>query len=171
MRAMGCQCAIAERILAKKAGYIIALKGNQGTLHEDVKRLSVERKAKVFKDVAVSRHETVEGDHGRIETRSYTVFHDVEWLRERHHWPGLNGFIMVENQRDVDGKISRETRFYLTSLVLLANAVGPVIRDHWAIESSLHWVMEMLFRDDECRAHRQRARKLRYAQTHGQQPH
>ena len=149
--AMGCQRAIAEKIIDKKADYIIALKGNQGTLHEDVKLFAAEQKAKAFKDVAVSRHETVDGDHGRIETRSYTAFHDVEWLRERHDWPGLNGFVMVESQREIDGKISRETRFYITSLVLLANAIGPMIRNHWAIENSLHWVMDMLFRDDECR--------------------
>ncbi len=75
----------------------------------------------------------------------------MEWLRERHDWPGLNGFVMVESQREIDGKISRETRFYITSLTLLANLIGPMIRNHWAIENSLHWVMDMLFRDDECR--------------------
>jgi len=149
--AMGCQRAIAEKIIAKKADYLIALKGNQGTLHEDVKLLAIEQNTKGFKDVVVSRHQTVDGDHGRIETRSYTVFHDVEWLRERHDWPGLNGFVMVESQREIEGKVSKETRFYITSLVLLANAIGPMIRDHWAIENSLHWVMDMLFRDDECR--------------------
>jgi predicted transposase YbfD/YdcC len=149
--AMGCQRKIAEKIIAKKADYLIALKGNQGTLHEDVKLFAAEQKSNGFHEVAISRHETVDGDHGRIETRSYAAFHDVEWLRERHDWPGLNGFVMVESQREIDGKISRETRFYITSLVLLANAIGPMIRDHWAIENSLHWVMDMLFRDDECR--------------------
>jgi predicted transposase YbfD/YdcC len=59
--------------------------------------------------------------------------------------------VVVESQREIAGKITRETRFYITSLVLLANAVGPMIRAHWTIENSLHWIMDMVFRDDECR--------------------
>ena len=87
--AMGCQRAIAQKIKDKKADYIIALKGNQGTLHEDVKLFAAEQKARDFKDATVTRHETLDGEHGRIETREYTVIHDVLWLKERHDWPGL----------------------------------------------------------------------------------
>ena len=149
--AMGCQRHIAGKIIDNKADYIIALKGNQGTLHDDVKLLAAEQKVNGFKDVVISRHETVDGDHGRIETRSYTVFHDVEWLQQRHDWPGLKAVVMVESQREIEAKISNETRFYITSLTMLANLIGPMIRDHWAIENGLHWVLDMIFRDDECR--------------------
>ena len=149
--AMGCQRDIAGKILDKKADYILALKGNQGSLREDVEVFAAEQKANGFKDTKVSRHETVDGDHGRIETRTYTAIHDVAWLQERHDWPGLRGVVMVESTREIGDKIERETRFYITSLVLLAHALGPVIRSHWAIENSLHWVMDMIFRDDECR--------------------
>ena len=149
--AMGCQRAIAKKIKDKKADYIIALKGNQGTLHEDVKLFVAEQKAKGFKDATVSRHKTVDGDHGRIETRKYTMIHDVSWLNERHDWPGLAGVAMVESTRELPGKTEREPRFYITSLSLPAERVGPMIRDHWAVENSLHWVMDMVFRDDECR--------------------
>jgi predicted transposase YbfD/YdcC len=149
--AMGCQRDIAKKIVDKKADYILALKGNQGTLREDVEVFANEQKATNFKDTTISAHQTVDGDHGRIETRNYTVIHDVGWLQERHQWPGLKGVVMVESQREIDGKTTRETRFYITSLVLLANAIGPMIRAHWAIENSLHWVMDMVFRDDECR--------------------
>jgi len=149
--AMGCQRAIAKQIRDKKADYIIALKGNQGTLLEDVKVLVDEQKANGFRDTGISRHETVDGDHGRVETRNYTIMHDVAWLQERHNWPGLQGVVIVDSERFIDGKIQRETRFYITSLVLLANLVGPMIRNHWAVENSLHWVMDMMFRDDECR--------------------
>jgi predicted transposase YbfD/YdcC len=149
--AMGCQRDIAKKIIDKKADYILALKGNQGTLREDVEVFATEQKALNFKDTTISAHQTVDGDHGRIETRNYTVIHDVGWLQERHEWPGLKGVVVVESQREIDGKITRETRFYITSLVLLANAIGPMIRAHWAIENSLHWVMDMVFRDDECR--------------------
>ena len=155
--AMGCQRSIAKKIIDKKADYIIALKGNQGTLHDDVKVFAAEQKANGFKDTTISRHETVDGDHGRIETRTYTAIHDVEWLQERHNWPGLSGVVMVESQREIDRKVTQETRFYITSLVLLANAIGPMIRDHWAIENRLHWIMDMVFRDDECRVRTENA--------------
>jgi len=149
--AMGCQRDIAKKIVDKKADYVLALKGNQGTLCEDVEVFAAEQKANGFKDTTVSRHETVDGDHGRIETRAYTVFHDVAWLQERHNWPGLQGVVMVESTREIGDKIERETRFYITSLVWLARQLGPIVRSHWAIENSLHWVMDMVFRDDECR--------------------
>ena len=148
--AMGCQRDIAEKILEKKADYVIALKGNQGTLREDVDVFIAEQKANGFADTKISRHETIDGDHGRIETRTYTAIHDVTWLQERQ-WPGLQGVVMVESTREIGEKIEQETRFYITSLAWLANQLGPVIRGHWAIENSLHWVMDMIFRDDECR--------------------
>ena len=149
--AMGCQRHIAEQIVDKKADYVLALKGNQGTLREDVELFAAEQQANGFKDTHVSRDQTVDGDYGRIETRTYTVFHDVDWLQERHDWPGLKAVVMVESTRELVDKVERETRFYLTSLVWLAHQIGPVIRSHWAIENSLHWVMDMIFRDDECR--------------------
>ena len=149
--AMGCQRDIAQTIIDKKADYILALKGNQGTLKDDVKLFVDEQKAVDFKDAKVSRDKTVDGDHGRIETRQVTVVHDVEWLRERHDWPGLKSVVVVESTREVAGKIDREMRLYITSLVLLANQIGPMVRGHWMIENGLHWVLDMIFRDDECR--------------------
>jgi len=149
--AMGCQRDIAAKIVAKKADYVLALKGNQGTLREDIELFATEQKAKGFRDTTVSRHETVDGDHGRIETRTYTAFHDVAWLQERHEWPGLQGFIMVESTREIGDKIERETRFYITSLLWFAAQLAPVVRGHWTIENSLHWILDMIFRDDECR--------------------
>ena len=149
--AMGCQRDIAQKIIDKKADYVLALKGNQGSLRDDVEVFVAEQKAKDFKDTTVSRAETVDADHGRIETRTTTVIHDVTWLQERHNWHGLKGVVVVESRRELGDKIERETRFYITSLVLLANLLGPIVRAHWAVENSLHWVMDMIFRDDECR--------------------
>ena len=149
--AMGCQREIAKQIIDKKADYVLALKGNQGSLREDVEVFAAEQKARGFADTTISQDTTIDGDHGRIETRTTTVIHDVEWLRERHNWPGLNAVVMVESSREVGGKTEQETRFYLTSLVLLAHLLGPVVRSHWSVENSLHWVMDMIFRDDECR--------------------
>ncbi len=149
--AMGCQRDIAQKVVVKKADYVLALKGNQGSLREDVETFVAEQKAAGFKDTEVSQDQTVDGDHGRIETRTTTVIHDVAWLQERHNWPGLKAVVVVESAREIGDKIELETRFYITSLVLLAHLLGPIVRSHWAIENSLHWVLDMIFRDDECR--------------------
>jgi predicted transposase YbfD/YdcC len=149
--AMGCQRAIAQKIIEKKADYVFGLKGNQGSLRDDVDLFIAEQKAKDFADTTISRAETIDADNGRIETRTTTVIHDVDWLRKRHGWPGLNAIAMVESTRETGGMIEKDTRIFITSLVMLAHLLGPVIRSHWAIENSLHWVMDMTFRDDECR--------------------
>ena len=149
--AMGCQREIAQKIVDKKADYVLALKGNQGSLRDDVELFVAEQQAASFKNTTVSRDQTIDGDPGRIETRTTTVIHDVAWLQERHGWPGLKAVVVVESEREIGDKTERETRFYITSLVLLAHLLGPLIRGHWAIENSLHWVMDMVFRDDECR--------------------
>lgn len=149
--AMGCQRDIARKIVDKKADYILALKGNQGTLRDDVALFVAEQQAKGFSDTAISQDQTIDGDHGRIETRTTTVIHDVDWLTRRHHWPGLNGVVIVESTREIGCKVEHETRLFITSLVLAAHLIGPLVRGHWAIENSLHWVLDMVFRDDECR--------------------
>src|SRR5215217_1774316 len=91
------------------------------------------------------------GDHGRIETRNTTVLHDVSWLQERHDWPGLNGVVIVDSIREIGRTIERETRLFTTALSLPAKSLAVIVRGHWAVENSLHWVMDMVFRDDECR--------------------
>jgi predicted transposase YbfD/YdcC len=155
--AMGCQRDIAQKVVDKKADYILALKGNQGTLRDDVERFATEQKSKSFQDAVVSHHRTVDGEHGRIETRDITVLHDIDWLQENHRWPGLKSIVMVQGTREIPGSspgtstIACETRFYITSLALAASLISPLIRDHWAVENSLHWVLDMVFRDDECR--------------------
>ncbi|MGH6847231.1 MAG: ISAs1 family transposase, partial [Methylocella sp.] len=116
-----------------------------------------EQKANIFKDMTISRHETVDADHGRIEIRTWIAVHDVAWLQEQHDWPGLKSVVMIESRREIDGKITLETRLYITSLVLLAPAIAPRIRGHWAIENSLHWAMDMVFRDGECRVRTENA--------------
>ena len=76
-------------IVAKKADYILALKGNQDTLREDVEVFAKVQKARDFQDTVISTHKTTDADHGRIETRNYTLIHDAGWLQERHKWPGM----------------------------------------------------------------------------------
>jgi predicted transposase YbfD/YdcC len=158
--AMGCQRDIARAVIDKKAGLRprpekpapAKAGGNQGSLRDDVDLFVAEQKARGFADTRISQDTTVDGDHGRIETRTTTVIHDVRWLQERHDRPGLKAVVIVESRREISGKIEQETRYYITSLAMLAVLLGPVIRSHWAVENSRHWVMDMVFRDDECRA-------------------
>jgi predicted transposase YbfD/YdcC len=154
--AMGCQREIAAKIIDKKADYVLALKGNQGTLHDDVELFANEQKTNNFKHTTISQDKTVDGDHGRIETRRTTVFHDIGWLQERHNWPGLRAVVMVQSERESDAKVERETRFYITSSTDKADKLGAVVRRHWSVES-MHWLMDCLFRDDECRVRTEHA--------------
>lgn len=149
--AMGCQKEIAATIIEKEADYVLALKGNQGTLSADVGLFFAEQKACNFKDTAISRHRTLEKSHGRIETRTYTATSDIAWLAKQHPgWKGLKSIVMVESMREiVGGKTEHETRFYISSLSADAERQGEAIRSHWGVENSHHWVMDMLFRDDE----------------------
>ena len=156
--AMGCQREIAAKIIAKEADYVLALKGNQGTLRADVELFFNEPKARAFEDVAVSRHETLEKSHGRIETRVYTAIDAIDWLKQRHDWIGLKSIVMVDSIREIiGGKTETETRFYISSLSANAERQGDAIRSHWGVENSHHWVMDMVFRDDECRIRKDNA--------------
>ncbi len=159
--AMGCQREIAEKITDKGAGYILALKGNQGTLRQDTELFFTEQAARGFADATVSRYETLEKSHGRIETRITWATDDIAWLKDRHKWPGLESIVMVETVREIGihpgAKIERQTRFYIASTAADAEAQGSAIRSHWSIENGLHWVMDMVFRDDECRIRKNNA--------------
>jgi predicted transposase YbfD/YdcC len=154
---MGCQKEIATKIIAKEADYVLALKGNQGTLRDDVERVCIEQKACDFKDVTASMTRTIEKNHGRIETRVYTAIGDPGWLQNRHGWSGLRGVVMVESTREfVDGKSESETQFYITSLWPDAGVLAEAVRGRWGVERH-HWVMDMVFRDDECRIRKDNA--------------
>jgi predicted transposase YbfD/YdcC len=98
----------------------------------------------------------IEGAILTIDTRCTTVFHDIGWLEERHGWPGLQAVVMVESERESDAGIERETRFCITSSTDKADKLGDGVRRHWAVES-MHWLMDMVFRDDECRVRSEQA--------------
>jgi len=144
--AIGCQREIVERIQDKKADYVIALKGNQGTMHDDVRRY--------WEDSELSReeydeYETLEKGHGRIETRTYRVTEKIKWLTARESWKGLRSIVMVEHQRDIGEHRSRERRYYLTSLKAQAREIAKAIRTHWEIENKVHWCLDVTFREDQ----------------------
>jgi predicted transposase YbfD/YdcC len=155
--AMGCQTEIAAKIIDRQADYVLALKGNQGNLCDDVELFFTEQKERGFADAAMCRYETLEKSHGRIETRTYSAIDATGWLAKRHGFASLKSIVMVESIREIiGGKTEQDTRYYISSLKADAVRQGDAIRSHWGVESH-HWVMDMVFRDDECRIRRDNA--------------
>jgi predicted transposase YbfD/YdcC len=158
MDAMGCQKQIARQIVDQKADYLLALKGNQGSLHEDVRLFFEDAQAHSFKDIPHAFCEYVEKDHGRIETRrcfSVPAAQQRSWLDLKNEWPSLNSIVMIQSERRINGAVSCETRYYISSLVATntrgARKVAKAVRSHWGIENCLHWVLDVAFREDDCR--------------------
>ena len=150
--AMGCQKTIARQIVDQSGDYVLGLKGNQGTLHQRVKRLFDEALTQGWAGTRHGYHETIEKDHGRIETRRLWCTDSIDWVRNRHSWPGLRSIVCVESQRTIQNKTSIERRYYISSLDgQHPKKMAEVIRGHWGIENSLHWSLDVTFREDDCR--------------------
>jgi predicted transposase YbfD/YdcC len=146
--AMGCQTTIVEKVIDKKADYVIALKGNQSQLNEDV-RLFFENKPKGT--IFSSETESDKG-HGRIEIRQCTVMQEIDWLKERHpQWKRLNSVVEIKSQRESKGKLETENRYYISSLGGRSDKILNAIRQHWGVENKLHWVLDISFNDDQSR--------------------
>ena len=127
---------------------MIGLKGNQGKLHKDVKRFFKEHQDQNSGSNSV---QTVDGDHGRTPTRRYTVCSDIDRLRKQHQWPGLTSVIMAEYTREIRDRTKTIRRYYIASLKAAPENMARHIRHHWQVENSLHWVLDVTFRQDECR--------------------
>src|SRR3954463_16557271 len=129
--------------------YVLALEGNQGCLHDDV-RTFLDDPARPVE----ASHTMVDGDHGRIETRTSLVSSDIEWLQEQHAWPGLMAIGKVVRTREIGTQTSTETAYYLLSTALSAARFGEVARAHWGVENGLHWVLDVTMNEDQARNHK-----------------
>lgn len=154
--AMGCQKKIASDIIKAKAHYCLSLKGNQGRVHEEVKS---------YMDDIIERHqaghlsqgeadflETVEKDHGRMETRRFWHSSNVSWFADLKDWKALSSFGVVESRRNINGVETCERRYYLSSLHQDALSFSKASRQHWGVENNVHWMLDVAFGEDSSRA-------------------
>jgi predicted transposase YbfD/YdcC len=156
--AMGCQKEIASQIISQGADYVLAVKDNQERLHSEMKQYFDWALRDKFKQTEYSYHKTTDGGHGRIEVRRCYSSSDLSWFADKDKWAGLQSIAMVEAEREILGEEkSIERRYYISSLESDAKRIGQATREHWGVENSLHWVLDVTFREDQSRIRKDNA--------------
>ena len=149
--AMGTQANIAQAVCDRGADYVLAVKDNQPKLAESIQDFMVAFEAQP-QHTPHSFWETVEKDHGRLETRRCYAFAQLDCLYKPQQWPELKSFVVIDSERSIQDKTTRERRIYISSLAPEAQRIGQAVRAHWSIENRLHWCMDVIFQDDQMRA-------------------
>jgi predicted transposase YbfD/YdcC len=152
--AMGCQKKIAQKIRDQKADYVLSLKDNQGQLLQDVQDWFAYADQVHFQEMLYDYHETVNKGHGRIEIRRcWTVADPVafEYIRHYEGWADLQTIVRVQRERRLADTVEMETAYYISSLPPIARQILSATRRHWAVENNLHWVLDVIFREDDSR--------------------
>jgi predicted transposase YbfD/YdcC len=158
--AMGCQQAIVEQITAKGGNYVVSLKGNQGNLNEDVKAWFQKAWREHYSGIVHEQFEHTDSGHGRIEVRKcLQVEIDTGWLNDIDKWRSIKTVIQIDSQRHINGKVTNETRYYISSLPVDAERLNRIIRQHWEVES-MHWTLDMTFKEDASRIRRGNAAEV-----------
>jgi predicted transposase YbfD/YdcC len=144
--AMGCQKDIAAKIIEKQADYVLAVKGNQKHLLDDIQEAFAAGKIS-------DSYSQVEIGHGRIEKRTCELIADTHWLCNQEQWTNVKTLIALHSQRTIKatGETQRQTRYFISSLTVSATQLGAVIREHWSIENDLHWTLDVAFGEDKSR--------------------
>ena len=149
--AMGCQKTIAKKIIEEEADYVFSLKGNHGTLHEDVELFFKTECDKNESKFIIDQCEETDAGHGRIEKRECWATDKIDWLEQKDEWKGLNAIVMIKETREKGDKKSIERHFFITSLPANSKLIASAVRAHWKIENTLHWTLDMTFREDASR--------------------
>ena len=155
--AIGCQKTIAQKVRAGGGDYVFGLKGNQQNMHDGAQAIFTEARRRRWRGYEYDRCETTEKGHGRKERRKYwtirkrPVYDDICWIWGKEPWPDLNIVGVVESERTERGRTSKEVRYYLSSMANDAKAFARAVRGHWSVENNLHWVLDVVFREDDDR--------------------
>ena len=157
MDAMNTQRQIVEKIQQKKADYVLSVKDNQKSLHEEIKDYFLYMKKKHADIVSKSTHIEVDAGHGRIEQRIYRQLLVNELITESPKWAGIRTVIEVERRREIKDKIEEETQYYISSLTINLPQIADTIRGHWEVENKAHYVLDVTYKEDASRIRRENA--------------